>query len=164
MKMEEKRLRILFVCTGNICRSPMAEGILKDMVPTDLKNRFEIKSAGINTTSGMRVSASAAKVSEKNGININSHLSSQIDEKMISGSNLIFVMAQEHLEFFRNEYTTYLDKVYLLKKFENPDTENSSIIDPIGMDIESYEKIFNEIKGEIERIFPNLIKIVEDNE
>ena len=83
---------------------------------------------------------------------------------MISESDFIFVMAEEHLEYFKNNFIKYIDKVYGLKKFNNPDNVTIDIKDPIGGDLDSYEKIFYEIKHEIERIFPKLIKIAEENE
>ncbi len=162
--MKDRKLRVLFVCTGNICRSPTAEGILKNLVSKKFNNKFDISSAGVNTYGGMKASAYAVEVSKKNNIDISSHLSSQINEKMVSDNDLIFVMAQEHLDFFKYHFTKYIDKVYLLKKFENPNCGNVDIIDPIGGSIQNYEKIFYEIENEIERVFPKLIKIIEDNE
>ena len=108
--------------------------------------------------------AFAVEASKKNNIDISSHSSSQINEKIISRNDLVFVMSQEHLDFFKNLYPKHLDKVYLLKKFENPDSKDFNIIDPMGSGITVYEKIFHEIKNEIERIFSKLIKILENNE
>ena len=162
--MKEKKLNILFVCTGNVCRSPMAEGILKNTISNKLKDKFNVQSAGISAIDGMRASTFAVEVSKNNGINISSHRSRQITEKMMSENDFIFVMAEEHLEYLKNNYTKYIDKVYALKQFNNPDNTDINIEDPIGGDLDSYEKIFYEIKHEIERIFPELIKISGENE
>ena len=160
--MKEKRLNILFACSGNVCRSPLAEGILKKMIPHKLRNNINVQSAGVSTLNGMRPSAFAAEVAKNNGVNISSHRSKQITEKMISESDLIFVMSKDHLEYFKNSFIKYMDKVYALKKFSNPDNNNIDIKDPIGGDLGSYEKIFHEIKHEIERILPKLVKLAEE--
>jgi len=142
----------------------MAEGILKNMIPNSLKNKLNVQSAGVNTLNGMRASSFAVEVSKNNSVNISSHRSRQITKKMISESDFIFVMTGGHLEYFKNNFIKYIDKVYALKKFNNPDNANIDIKDPIGGELDSYEKIFYEIKNEIERIFPKLIKIAEENE
>ena len=161
--MNQKKLNILFVCSGNVCRSPMAEGILKNKIPNIIKNKIKVFSAGTNTVIGMRVSAFAEEVAKKYNVNISSHKSKQLNEEMITKSDFIFIMSQDHIDFFRKRFLKYMDKVYPLKKFENaePQNANSDIIDPVGGNIDSYEKIFLEINGEIERILPKLIEIAK---
>ncbi len=161
--MNQKKLNILFVCSGNVCRSPMAEGILKNKIPSIIKNKIKVLSAGTNTVNGMRVSAFAEEVAKKYNVNISSHKSKQLNEEMITKSDFIFTMSQDHIDFFRKRFLKYMDKVYPLKKFENAEPQNANldIIDPVGGNIDSYEKIFLEINGEIERILPKLIEIAK---
>jgi protein-tyrosine-phosphatase len=141
----------------------MAEGILKNKIPSIIKNKIKVFSAGTNTVNGMRVSAFAEEVAKKYNVNISSHKSKQLNEEMITKSDFIFTMSQDHIDFFRKRFLKYMDKVYPLKKFENaePQNANSDIIDPVGGNIDSYEKIFLEINGEIERILPKLLEIAK---
>ena len=160
--MSNKKLHILFVCTGNICRSPTAEGILKKILPMEVKDKFVVQSAGTNALEGMKASAYAVEVAKNNGIPLSDHNSKQANGKMLSQSHLVFVMSNEHIEYFKRYFPKYLDKIYALKKFNNPDADDTEIEDPIGGSIESYEERFNEIKSEIERILPELIKLIEE--
>ena len=114
--MNQKKLNILFVCSGNVCRSPMAEGILKNKIPNILKNKIKVLSAGTNTVNGMRVSAFAEEVAKKYNVNISLHKSKQLNEEIITKSDFIFTMSQDHIDFFRKRFLKYMDKVYPLKK------------------------------------------------
>ncbi len=80
---------------------------------------------------------------------------------MLSQSDFVFTMSNDHIEHFKRKFPKYMDKIYALKKFGNPETIDSEIEDPIGGSIESYEDRFQEIKIEIERILPKLIKHAE---
>ena len=159
--MKNKQLQILFVCTGNVCRSAMAEGILKKMIAENYKDLIIVKSAGTNTITSMSATAFSQEAAKDNGINISSHRSKPLTESLAAKNDLIFVMTQEHIEFIKAYFMKHLDKVYALKKFNKPKVKNIDIDDPIGGSLNSYKKIFKEINKEIERIFPTLIKIVQ---
>ena len=152
--MKNNKLNILFVCTGNVCRSAMAEGILKKMTAENYKDIIDVKSAGTNAITGMSATAFSQETAGDNGIRISSHRSKSLTESMAAKSDIIFVMTQEHIEFFKTCFMKHLDKVYALKKFDNPKVKNIDIDDPIGSSLDSYEKIFEIINKEIERIFP----------
>ncbi|MEI6993286.1 protein tyrosine phosphatase, partial [Klebsiella pneumoniae] len=88
---------ILVLCTGNICRSPIAERILRDFFPEK-----EIDSAGLGALVGKPADASAINVAEKNGISLQGHKGRQFTAEMGRRYQLILVMERMHLEQVSN--------------------------------------------------------------
>lgn len=145
---------ILLVCTGNSCRSPMAQGYLGHL----LKGRedIEIISAGVSTVSGTLATPEAIKVMAECGIDISGHLARGLTDETIKKADLILVMEKSHKETILRRVPVAKGKVYLLKEFGRkekilPD-ENLDIADPIGAPLEIYQKSFAVIKEELERI------------
>lgn len=143
-------MKIVFVCTGNTCRSPMAEAYLSKL----LKNRdVEIKSAGINTVDGLPASKNTALVLASQGVNLDNHKSVMLDEKMVSKADLILTMTSNHKEYVKILFPKARDKVFTLKEFALDGTEaNEDISDPFGQDKSVYENTFSEIKYSIDEI------------
>src|SRR5690606_1974306 len=91
--------RILVVCTGNVCRSPMAEGILRDLLENEgLGDQVEVRSAGTWAVSGSPASENAVRVSADLGVDIEEHRSTPLSHALIHGANLILTMEPGHLE------------------------------------------------------------------
>jgi len=161
---------ILFVCTGNTCRSTMAEGIFKKMLKerTEDDSRFNIISAGISALPGMSPTSEAILVMFEQGIDISQHHTQALQEELIKKADLILVMANEHKEYIHKEFPFAQKKIFILKKFaltnkseSNQNNErNYEIIDPIGRKIEFYRIIARELKENLEKI---LDKILEEN-
>jgi len=161
---------VLFVCTGNTCRSAMAEGIFKKMLKERKEDNisFNILSAGISVLPGISPTPEAIKVMFEQGIDISQHHTQELREELIKKADLILVMANEHKEYIYKEFPFAQNKTFLLKKFTlNNKTEsnqnnerNYEIIDPIGRKIEFYRIIARELKENLEKL---LDKILEEN-
>lgn len=169
LKRKEKFV-ITFVCSGNICRSPMAEGILKKFLSrTKFKNLVVVQSAGtLELTSGP-AHPNAISVARLLGVDIAAHQARTITREMVEQSDLIIAMALNHFEFLKSNFPDQAEKVVLLKTWERKTgIGNPSIPDPIGHDINFFEKVAEEIKNEIKRIMPFLFqrikKFVEYND
>lgn len=160
---------LIFVCTGNICRSPMAEGIMKEMVLDEfVMNRqvmpVEILSAGTHAPIGSSVSRFALEVADKHGINLRFHRSKQVTEQIVNAADLILTMEENHTEYIRQHWPG-VDYVFELKRFGRNDsaTEDSpDINDPIGMGIEVYIRVFDELQSEIARVSKTIYSLVLD--
>ncbi len=159
-KME--KFRILFVCTGNSCRSPMAEGILKSIIPETYRDKVEVTSAGTGGFVNMPATDLAIKVAAENGVDIKNHLSQGLTLPMMMNSDLIFVMAEVHAKYIRLLYPSLVKNVFLLKDFncEKKLFHRSSIADPIGRNEEFYKKNYKEIESELHRVLTEIIKLV----
>ena len=159
---------ILFVCTGNTCRSAMAEGIFKKILKERKEDNssFNILSAGISALPGISPTPEAIKVMSEQGIDISQHHAQELRVELINKADLILVMANEHKEYIHKEFPFAQNKTFLLKKFTlNNKTEsnqknerNYEIIDPIGRKIEFYRIIARELKKNLEKILDNILE------
>lgn len=161
---------ILFVCTGNTCRSAMAEGIFKKMLNERAEDntRLNIISAGIFALSGINPTSEAISVMFEQGIDISQHHAQGLQEELIKKADIILVMTNKHKEYIHKEFPFAQSKTFLLNKFtlnnkseSNQNNEkNYEIIDPIGRKIEFYRIVARELKKSLEKI---LDKILEEN-
>jgi len=104
---------ILFLCTGNTCRSAMAEGIFKKMLRERKEDnrRFNIISAGISALPGMSPTPEAIKVMTEQGIDISRHIATQVQEDLIKKADLILVMSNTHKDYIKTKFTFAQDKI-----------------------------------------------------
>ena len=161
---------ILFVCTGNTCRSAMAEGIFRKMLKerTEDDSKFNIISAGTSALPGMSPTLEAIKVMNEQGIDISRHIATQVKEDLVKKADLILVMSDTHKYYIKTKFTFAQDKIYLLKEFAQigefksiqKTEDNYEVVDPLGRPIEFYRIVARELKENLEKI---LDKILEEN-
>jgi len=144
--------RILFVCTGNSCRSPMAQFLLEkyiDKAKPYLHGRHDIISRGVSTHNGMPASTYTSDIlKEKEGLDTGGFTSRKIDRQTILSSDLIFTMEDAHTDYILKFEPTAEGRVFGLKKFLPRELEKD-IPDPIGRDISVYEEVYSLIKKAI---------------
>ena len=141
--------KILVVCTGNACRSPMAEGFLrKDLSQGD---GFIVKSAGTSAVDGVRPTPYAVDVMKDEGVDISGYLSSALSNDFLKAADLILVMAKMHKDAITETTPELKEKVYLYNDFASLG-RNADIIDPIGQPLSVYKDVCNQIKEATLRI------------
>ncbi|MBV9734102.1 MAG: serine hydroxymethyltransferase [Verrucomicrobia bacterium] len=126
---------VLFVCTGNVCRSPMAEGLFGRMIAE--RPDLRVLSAGVSTYPGQPPSAHAVEVLAELGVDISQHRSRPLSEKVIDEADWIIAMTRSHLDSIIYLFPRAAEKVYLLREFE-PGATSLDVADPIGMGLEAY--------------------------
>src|SRR5260370_20132693 len=145
---------ILFVCTGNVCRSPMAEGLFRQM----LANRpdIRVRSAGISTFPGQPPSPYAVDVLADLRIDISNLRSQPLSEELVREASCIIAMTRSHMVSIQYLFPDAAEKTFLLREFE----DNASCLDlsdPIGMGLEAYE-VTRDI---IRRALPGILKFID---
>jgi len=135
---------VLFICSANICRSPMAMGLLRSMVE-DSSDQWKIESSGVWDMGDQPAALNTQLVLEERGIDLNDHASRAVTSSNLSEFNLVLVMKNNHKEVLKLAFPEYTDRIYMLSEMVG---EIFDIVDPIGRSLADFE----ETALEIERI------------
>lgn len=148
-------MKILVVCTGNTCRSPMGEGILK-YLSKKYNIAIEAKSAGIFALDGDRASDNAILALNNIGIDISNHISKQLHEGMIEEADIVLTMTDDQKNKINRRFSKSHKKVYSLNYYAFG--MKKDIQDPYGRSLKNYELARDEIFKAIEKIVQDISK------
>ena len=115
---------VLFVCTGNTCRSPMAEGLFRKAV--EGRDDFEVSSAGVAASKGTPCNPETAALLKKRGVNLENFGSRQVSETILSKATHVFAMTLGHLQTLEARFPHHSDKFYLVCEFAETRREAGS--------------------------------------
>ena len=146
-------LNVLFICTGNTCRSPMAEGILKTIAKEKGLNIVS-KSAGIFANEGSPASENAVLTMKDIGIDIKTHRSTFVSKELMDESDIILTMTRSHKDILVDNYPEKKYKIFLLNEYAF--ARKKDIQDPFGGDIYMYEMARDEIIEAIKKIYDHI--------
>lgn len=147
-------LDIIFVCTGNTCRSPIAQGILKNKLNELGIRDINVISRGIHATENQNASELAIKTTIKFGIDISNHRSSQLIPDEIKHSDLILTMEERHKSVLSALLPQKKDSIFTLGEFSGV---NKDVSDPWAMDESYYILCFETIAYMIDRSIDRIL-------
>jgi protein-tyrosine-phosphatase len=153
-------MKVLFVCTANICRSVMAEGILMKLL-TDCTDSHAIiaASAGLDALEGYTPDRTTTEVCNKRKVHIDSHKAQQLTKAMLKEADIVLCMEKIHKQRILGAFPKLIKKVFLLKEYLHQNSlGNAEVKDPTGKSIIHYQKCFHEIEKEVQRILPFILK------
>jgi protein-tyrosine-phosphatase len=144
------RMKIMFVCTGNTCRSPLAEAIARKFAIERGLPDVEAVSAGTSAHDGSPASDGSLLVGLERNMDLGSHKAQTLTRELVRDADLILAMGPHHLE--RIEALGGAGRAFLLAEFASHGASNRAISDPIGAELEIYRATTDELEDEIRRV------------
>lgn len=147
--------KILFVCTGNTCRSSMAEALCRYMLEREgLSFDYSVESAGTFAGAEEPASYNAVLALQEMGIDLSYHTSRMIDKKMLQEAYLVLTMTKSHKSYLKSLSPEAADKIFTLKEYCG-ESIKTDICDPFGGSLDIYKDCRDEI-------LDNLTKLIKD--
>lgn len=154
--------QILFVCAANMCRSPMAEGLMQRKLEREGRaGQLCVASAGVRAVDGARATWNAITIMSERSVDIAGHRSRALTQEIVEDAALILTMEQEHAEAIKARFPQHAHRVYLLSEMAGRDDD---IEDPVGGTTEDYSQTAQEIQDLIEQGYPRIMRLIEECE
>lgn len=141
---------ILFICTGNTCRSPMAEGLFRKL--SAAHPEWHAASAGTSAWHGQEASPETLRVLEAQGVNLSCHESRPVTDDLMEKATAVYAMTESHLAALLANFPEHGDKVRLVTCY----TDNRNIADPIGCGQSAYNSVARQLSSAIQAIIARM--------
>jgi protein-tyrosine-phosphatase len=144
-------MRILFVCTGNTCRSPLAEALARRVIVERALSEIDVSSAGTSAWEGAPASDGALLVGMERNLDLSQHRARTLTRELVRDADLVLAMGPHHLE--RIEALGGSGHAFLLTEYASRGASSRPVTDPIGGELELYRSTADDLDVEIRRVF-----------
>lgn len=164
-------MNILFVCTGNTCRSAMAQALFEQMLQEESANQISVRSAGVAAGTGALATPFAVQALEELGIDLTRHRARNVDNCLVDWADLILTMTRRHQQIICETFPQASDKIKVLKVFVNSELEQDAcdqhgqaafaaidVVDPFGAQLAVYRASRDELKAALQDLLAKLLK------
>ena len=150
---------ILFVCSANQCRSPMAEVLFRQLLEEKGEaDDWRVESAGVWAYDGSRATTNAQKVMEECGLDLSQHLSQPADSTLLKQFDLTLVMEQRHKTVLQEQNPQLADRIYLMREIAG---QEGDFADPVGGSLELYRAAADELEMIIKDSFECITAVID---
>jgi len=156
------KFTILFVCTGNTCRSPMAEGALRVLLERERPGKSLVMSAGIAAATGFPATLFAIEAARIWDCDLSHHKSQPLEPLLVEQADLILCMGPEHLTEVLRQVPSARSKAFLFKNFPDGRKYGETVEDPIGQALERYNQTFIEIGEYLGKFLPEIVRRIDE--
>lgn len=160
IREDGKAMNILFICTGNTCRSPMAKALflkrLQEIGVAPETESFQIFSAGLSARDDLAASPQAIAVMGEEGVDISVHRSVHLRTNSVLEADLILTMTTGQRDYIKANYPERADSIYTLSEYTGD--EAGEVLDPYGQDINAYRQSLVQLKILVDRLINRIIE------
>ncbi|MGC8837089.1 MAG: low molecular weight protein arginine phosphatase [Anaerolineae bacterium] len=153
--------RILFVCTGNLCRSPMASGLFRKRLEEEgLADAYEVRSAGVSAVEGSPASFNALRAMEEYGVDLGSHQAHLLTAEDVRSADVVVVMEEYHRKAIVGKLPEEAHKVHLLSELAG---ESGDVEDVYGLDLDEYREVARELLTLLDASWRDILRLADDH-
>ncbi len=152
----KKRFYVMFVCSGNTCRSPLAEAILRSEIGRRGIDGVCVSSAGVSAVEGSRAAENSRTVARELGASLGGFRSSPLTARKVALADLILTMEAKHKHAILERWPGAAGKVHVITEFSG--SGGRGIADPVGGPLGAYRRCGRALRAEVEKIIPKVRK------